>query len=502
MSDFTHPAFAAFRAAYTELGDLRGAIALLQWDEQTYLPSRGAEARGRQIAALAAILHAKQTSPEFDRLLEPLLADPDALSPDEQAAVREFTFDRDRARKLPPALVREMALEGSRGFNTWQTARRENNFSAFAPCLKRLLDLSRQKADCFGWDESPWDALVQDFERGMTATRVEAAFRPLREATVALLDRIRGAARPDVAFLQQTWDVARQRELGMRVAADLGFDFEAGRQDVSSHPFTTDIARGDTRFTTRFTETSLLDALGSTIHETGHALYEQGFLATDDGTPLSGAPSYGVHESQSRFWEIYVGQSLPFWKHYTPIVRQYFPGRIAGADADRFYRAVNKVEPGLIRVESDEVTYNLHIVIRFELERLLLEGRLAVEDLPAEWNRRYREYLGVDVPSDALGCLQDVHWSGGAFGYFPSYTFGNMYAAMLVEKMERDLPALWDAVGRGDFALPLGWLRAHIHEPGRRYLPLDLIERAAGAPFGADPLIRHLSRKYTALYNL
>ncbi len=496
----TDPSLNALRDEYREFCDLRGALSLLQWDEQTYMPPRGCDARARQIAALTSILHERLISPRYDELLEKAHARESELSDDERAFLRELEFDRDRERKLPAELVRELALEQSRAFASWQVAKRDRDFPKFAPHLTRLLELSRQKADCYGWEGTPWNALVPDFERGMTADRITRIFMPLREATVALLDQIRGAKPIDAGFLDQPWDVARQRELGLRIAADLGFDFESGRQDVSTHPFTSGIAHGDCRFTTRFAERGLMDALGSTTHETGHALYDQGCRVEDDGTPLAGAPSYGVHESQSRFWEVYVGKSRAFWAHYLPIARQSFPGQLSEIGVERLYRAINRVVPGLIRIEADEVTYNLHIIIRFEIELLLLEGKLPIADLPAEWNRRYREYLGVQVPNDGQGCLQDVHWSLASFSYFPSYTFGNMYAAMLVEKMEHDIPGLWEAVEGGEFSVPLGWLRTHIHRVGRRMLPLELIEHVCGIPVSADALIRHLNEKYGEIY--
>ncbi len=494
--------FDRLRAACAEIADLGGACALLRWDEQTYLPPGGGESRGRQVAALTSILHEKVVSPRFDELLEAVRAGESDLTSDERAFVRELDFAREREKKLPTSLVTELALEESRSFEAWQSAKRTRSFEVFAPHLRRLLDLSRQKADCYGWEVSPWNALVEDYERGMTTAIVAEVFSPLRRATQELLDRIRSHPEPDTRFLEQTWPVETQRELGLRMARDLGFDFERGRQDVSAHPFSSTIGPGDVRITTRFTETDLLSALGSTVHEVGHALYEQGFRESDMRTPLAEAPSYGLHESQSRFWEILIGQSLPFWCHYVPILKKYFPGRLSDVAPEQFYAAVNRVKPGLIRTEADEVCYNLHIAIRFELEILLVEGDLPVEELPGEWNRRYEEYLGVKVPDDARGCLQDVHWAVGSFGYFPSYTFGNLYGAMFLEKMESDVAGLWEAVGRGDFSVPLGWLRQNIHQEGRRLLPLALVEKVSGRGFSAQPLIDHLNRKYGELYGL
>lgn len=494
--------FTPFREAYGELADLNATLQVLSWDQQTCMPPKGAEVRARQMATLEGILHEKVIDPRWDDLLAEARARADELTADERAFVREFRLERERRVKLPTALVKELALAQAEGFEAWHSARRKSEFSLFAPCLERLLSLTRQKADCFGWTETPWNALVEDFERGMTAARLREIFAPLETALPALVERIRSAPQVPIRFLAQKWNTARQREFNERVARDLGYDFEAGRLDIAPHPFTTDFGIRDVRITTRYNENSCLDSLSGTIHETGHALFEQGFRGEDERTLLAASPSYGVHESQSRFWEIFIGQSRPFWEHYLPILRQYFPGQLTDVDAETMYRAINRVEPSLIRVDADEVTYNLHILIRFNIELDLLDGRLTVRDLPAEWNRRYRALLGVDVPDDARGCLQDVHWAYGSFSYFPSYTLGNMYAAMLAEAMERDRPMLREDVAAGRFAGILEWLREKIHRVGRRMEAIPLIEQATGECVGSEALLRHLTRKYADIYRL
>ncbi len=495
------PVSAPLKEACGEIADLAHAASVLAWDQQTYMPPRGAESRGRQMATLSSLIHERITSARLGDLMARAESDGD-LSEDGRAFLRELDFIRTRLIKLPGSLVREMALETSAAFEAWVRARKQKDFAAFAPHLSRLLELSRQKAECLGYKDTPWDALVPDFEPGMTAATLRPILEPLREATVALLGRIRAVPEPDTQFLSGTWPADRQREFGLRVARDIGFDFEGGRQDIAAHPFCTSFGRGDVRITTRYDESNPVEALLATIHECGHALYDQGFRTEDDRTPLAGAPSHGIHESQSRFWEIVIAHSTPFWRHFLPVMKEYFPGQLDGVEVGDFVRAINRVRPSLIRVGADEVTYNLHIAVRFDLEVRLLAGELAVEDIPAEWNRQYKELLGVDVPDDAAGCLQDVHWSHAAFGYFPSYTLGNIYGAMIAEKMEEDLPGMWDDVEQGRFTAPLEWLREHVHREGKRLRPVPLVRKVTGRDPSADALLRHFERKYGELLGI
>lgn len=493
--------YADLMTAYGEVHDLRMAGAVLEWDQQTQMPPNGASARGRQLATISGLAHEKFTSPAFRDLLAEVRGRED-LSRDQRLAVGELDFHLQRAIKLPGSLVREMALTESRAFQAWMEARQAKDYSLFAPSLGRILELVRRKADCFGWEETPWNALVPDFERGMDAAAIRDLFEPMKKSTLSLLDRIRGAEQVGTGFLDRTWDPAIQGEFGRRVLRDLGYDFNAGRIDTAAHPFCTNFSIGDVRITTRYTMANPMESLMGLIHEAGHALYEQGFDPGDEGTPLAGAPSLGLHESQSRFWEVRIGRSLPFWEHYLPLMKQYFPGALTGVDPAMMYRALNKVEPGFIRVDADEVTYNLHIIIRFELELMLLDGRLSVADLPEAWNGMYRDLLGLDVPHDGVGCLQDIHWSGGAFGYFPSYTIGNIFNAMFIGRMEADMPSFWEDVRAGRFAPLLEWLRREIHRNGSRDLAAPLIERITGQPLSVEPLAAHLNEKYAEIYNL
>lgn len=494
-------AFDLVRQKYAEIADLSHAAALLSWDQQTYMPPRGATDRGHQLATLSGIIHERLTAPELGDLIEKASGAPDVAS-DQRAFLRELSFSRERSMKLPAALVKELTLEASKSFEVWTRARKARNFALFQPSLARMIDLTRQAAECWGYKDTPWDALVPDYERGLTAARVEKIFKPLRDATVKLLGRITTRPQVETRFLEQKWSIDAQREFGMRVARDIGYDMTAGRQDIAAHPFCTNFSIGDVRITTRFSETSLVDGLFGIIHECGHALYEQGFNPEDARTPLAQAPGLGIHESQSRFWEVRIAQSEPFWRHYLPIMQQYFPGQLDDVTPGQFYRAVNIIEPDFIRVEADEITYNLHIIIRFELEVRIFRGELSAVDIPAAWNELYKKYLGLDVPDDAKGCLQDVHWAYGSFGYFPTYTLGNIYCAMLVEKMQRDLPRLWSDVGGGRFGTVLGWLRANIHRHGRRYDAPELVERVTGKAITCEPLIKHFEAKYGEIYGL
>ncbi len=398
--------------------------------------------------------------------------------------------------------MREEALEESKSFESWTRARRDKNFKAFAPNLRKMIEINKQKAECFGYEGTPWNALSPPYERGLDADKITELFAPLKEATVALIDKIRGAKQVETGFLGQKWDMSQQREFGLRVARDVGYDMNAGRLDVAAHPFCCQVGANDVRITTRYSESMLFDSLLSIVHEAGHAMYEQGYPDEFIRTPLYDAPSLGVHESQSRFWEVRIAHSRPFWSHYYPILQQHFPGCFDGVDLDTFYKAANRVEPSFIRVESDEVCYNLHIIIRFEIEVAIFAGELDVEDIPAAWNERYKKYLGLDVPHDSLGCLQDVHWAHGAFGYFPTYTVGNIYCAMLVEKMEKDIAAMWDQVSNGRFEEILEWLRKNIHSKGTLLEPRDLIEQATGSPVSTEPIINYLNAKYQDIYNV
>lgn len=485
-----------------EVIDIHGAIALLQWDQEVYMPPKAGPARGRQLATLSALAHRLHTAPEVGALLEQLQAD-SALTGDDQALVAEASYDHARALQLPEAFVEQFAAEQSKAYEAWVRARKDSDFKLFQPHLQTLIDLLRQKADYHGYEGSPYNALLEDYERGMTAAQLKAIFDDLAPRQAALVQRIVSAqSQPDLGWLKQHWPVEAQWDFTLRVLRDMGYDFDAGRQDKSVHPFTTNFDLYDVRVTTRLDAAELFSALTGSIHEGGHALYEQGFLEKDQRTVLAAAPSLGMHESQSRLWENMIGRSLPFWRCYTPALQAAYPGQLDGITPERIWQAINHVSPSLIRVEADECTYNLHVILRFELELALFEGTLAVADLPEAWNAKVKQYLGLDVPDDAHGCLQDIHWSHGSFGYFPTYALGNLYAAQLMEQIETDLPMLWTQVAEGDFAELLAWLRKHVHAIGRRKSAVQIVTGATGAAPSSEPFLRYLDRKYSALYGL
>lgn len=487
---------------YGEVVDLNSAIALLHWDQEVYMPPKGAAARGRQLATLSALAHRSFTDAEVGKLLKALEAD-QGLSGDARLTVSETRHDYDLATKLPESFVSAMAEEQSKAYQAWTTARAASDFKQFQPNLEKLVELLRRKADYLGYEQSPYDALLDEYERGLTSKFLTDLFGGLATRQSALLQRIAQAGpQPTPAWLKQTWSEDAQWQITMRVLKDMGFDFEAGRQDKSVHPFTTNFDLQDVRVTTRLSEEEPFSALTGSIHEGGHALYEQGFLESDRRTILGQAISLGIHESQSRLWENMIGRSQPFWTHYTPLLRKYHGDKMKDVSAEDVYRAINVVEPSFIRVEADECSYNLHIILRFEIELALIEGRLAVKDVPEAWNARFKELLGLSVPSDAQGCLQDIHWSHGSMGYFPTYALGNLYAAQLLERMEADIPELWAQVSAGNFAALLEWLRVKVHRVGRRRTATQLIEYITGLPPTPDAFLRYLEKKYHALYGV
>ena len=502
-------------AAYDELialtkdRSLLGSTAgLLSWDQETQMPPGGVEHRSRQMAQLAGLVHERSVSPRMGELIAECEADSSLTSDpasDSAANLRELRKGYDRSTKLPTELVTEIASTRSIAHHHWAEARAEADFSKFEPWLAKNIELSRKMAECYGWadGEEPWDALAEGYESGMRAAGVEQVFTPLRDRLQALISDLQsGPKRPDGEFAKVVLPIDQQATFVRMAAETMGFDFTRGRLDISAHPFCGGTCPNDVRMTTRYREDGFAEALGAVMHEAGHGLYEQGLPMDHNGTPLGRAVSLGIHESQSRMWENFVGRSAAFWHWAHPKVVEHFGGPVANLSEQQMYEAMNQVEPSFIRVEADEATYNMHIMIRFELERLMMNGDLAAADLPHEWNKRYKEYLGVDVPNDTVGCLQDIHWSGASFGYFPTYTLGNLYAAQIFEKVLEDIPTLYDSFAQGDL-LPLkNWLNTNLHAHGSRWLAGELCERATGKPLSADPLLRHLEGKLRPLYGV
>jgi len=485
-----------------EIGHLHSAAAVLGWDQQCYMPPGGAPERGEQLSVLGKLSHEMFVSDETRRLLEGAEAETASLGreSDEALTLRVVRRDFDKSVKIPSALVAEMAKAEVEGHEVWVKARKASDFAMFSPTLSKLLDLSRQVAEHLGYEDRPYDALLDRFEPGMKTADVERVFDDLRPGLVELVRYIQSRPQIDDSVLKRDFPEDAQKEFGESIIKKMGFDFTRGRQDRAVHPFCTSFGKDDVRITTRFDRNWLPCALMGTIHETGHALYEQGFDPKDDNTPLSGAAGLGTHESQSRLWENIVGRSRGFWNVYYPDLQRHFPGVLDDVSVETFYRAINKVDPSLIRVEADEVTYNLHIMLRFELEKSLIDGSLSVKDVPEAWNARMREYLGVAPPNDAEGCLQDVHWSGGMFGYFPTYALGTLLSAQLYEKATEDNPAIVSDLAKGEFGSLLAWLRENVHKPGRRYLPAELVERACGEPPQSRSYLNYLNGKFRELY--
>jgi carboxypeptidase Taq len=499
-------------AAYEELVKrsreralLASCSALLGWDEHTYLPRGGASYRGDQMAFLAGLNHERATDPRVGELIEVLedSEDPNETNSPQTANVREWRRGFDRVTKLPRSLVEELARTTSIAQQEWVEARKANDFARFQPWLEAVVRLKRQEAACLSLGGDAYDALLDEYEPGARGRDLAVLFESLRRDLVPLVGAIAGSTKgPKASTLGGDYPLDRQKIFGETVASAIGFDFERGRLDTTAHPFCSGIGPGDTRITTRFDPKDFSGAFFGILHEVGHGLYEQGLDPDHHGEPIGEAVSLGVHESQSRLWENAVGRSKAFWEHWLPQARRIFREPLHAIGLDAFHAAINRVEPSLIRVEADEVTYNLHILIRFELEQALIVGDLAVADLPEAWTSKYREYLGITPPDDAQGCLQDIHWSAGLIGYFPTYTLGNLYAAQLYAKADADLGGLRPAFARGDFAGLLGWLRDKIHSQGQRYRAADLIRLATGSALDHRPLVRSLQQKYEPLYGI
>lgn len=501
------PAYAELLRLLREASTLQSAVAVVGWDQETQMPAAAAPLRAAQMAALSSIVHERRTSPRVGELLAACEGDP-ALAADPAAAanLREVRRDYSRATRLPPALVHEVAETSSRAMHVWREAREKNDFATFAPWLETIIGLNRQTAEALGWPEGGemYDALLDGFEPGMTTAEVTRTFAALRGGLTPLIRAVaESGVTPDTAWQSARIPIGRQVAFNRSVVERMGFDMSAGRMDVSAHPFCEGIGPGDTRLTTRYAEDQLFSALSATMHETGHALYEQNLPKEERfGQPLAEAASTGIHESQSRMWENFVGRSRPFWEWAVPALQAAFPGSFEALDADAAFRGANVVRPNLIRIESDEATYNLHIMLRFDLERALLSGDLAVRDLPAAWNERVRADLGLAVPDDARGCMQDIHWSMGAFGYFPTYTLGNLYAAQLWATLRDALPSLDDDLRRGDFGGLRTWLKENVHVHGRRYTAPELCERITGRRLSHEPLLAYLRAKLEPIYGI
>ncbi len=499
-------------ARLVEIQHLKSAAALLSWDQETYMPSGGGAARADQLATLERLAHDKLVTSEMRRLLEQWVdpttgqaRDGSGESWDEpsRAMLREVWRDYRRATKLPSEFVARLARESALAQQVWIEARDGSDFKKFLPHLRTLVGLKREEVEHVGYQASPYDALIDTYEPGMTVAQLTPLFATLKARLVPLLRRILDSpARIDDSFLHHKYDATRQTEFGKLVLTAMGYDLHRGRLDLSAHPFTTSFHPTDVRVTTRVFEQDLPSCLFSCIHEGGHGLYDQGLEPKRYGTPLGDSLSLGIHESQSRLWENCVGRSLPFWRCFYPMLQQVFPDQLGGVSLERFHAAINRVHPSLIRVEADELTYNLHIMIRYEIERALIEEGLDAGELPALWNQKMREYLGITPETDATGVLQDVHWSMGAIGYFPTYTLGNLYAAQLYNQARAELADLEDQIAAGQLTVLTKWLNQKIHRWGRTFTVDHLIRRVTGGTLSPEPFLAYVERKYAQLYRL
>jgi carboxypeptidase Taq len=490
--------FVALRERLAEISDLHRALAVLGWDQKVTMPPGGYPARAEAMATLGRIAHERFVDDEIGRLLDRLRPYEESLAydSDEASIVRVTRRDWEKARRVPTELRAEMIRAGALGTQVWIEARANNDFASFLPALERNLELRRRYVECFEWDDSPYTPLLDDYEPFMTTTEVAEVFDTVRPV---LAELVREAPRVDASFLEGSFPVDRQRELAERVLQTVGFEPGSWRLDTTVHPFCTSFSNRDIRLTTRYDERHL-DSLWSTMHEAGHGLYAHGISDGLERTPLATSPSLGLNESQSRTWENLVGRSRAFWTHWYEPLQEAFPEQLGGVPLDAFVAAINRAEPGLIRVEADETTYSLHIILRFELERQLIEGRLAPKDLPEAWNAGMRDLLGVEVPDDTHGVLQDIHWSYGAFGYFPTYALGNVISLQIWAAVREAIPDVEEQMAAGELRELSGWLRDNLYALGRKLTPKETIERLTGtAGIDPGPYLAYLRDKLAAL---
>lgn len=489
----------ALKGRMSDVNALNMAMALMDWDHQCYMPSGGGEARSEHTSILGRMAHEMLTADETGNLLEKAKSETDPDSED-AALVRVVRRQFDLSTKIPTKLVEDKIRLGTLAHEKWVTARKNNDFKAFAPSLEHMFDLCRQEAEALGYQDHIYDALLDQYEEGATAADARGMYDALKGPQVELVKKIRSKPEPDASFLEGDWGEKRQSDFTEMMVQAIGFDFKRGRQDVAPHPFCTNFSIGDVRLTTRF-QRYLGSAIFGSLHEAGHGMYEQGSPMSWDRTPLAGGVSLGIHESQSRTWENLVGRSRAFWVYFLPKLQEVFP-ELKGVSLDTFVKGVNRVKPSLIRVEADECTYNLHTMVRFEVECDALSGVLDVKDIPEAWNQKYEDYLGVRSESDANGCLQDVHWSSGLVGYFPTYSFGNLLSYQFWSVLKDELGDVDAMFERGEFAPVLEWLQQRIYRQGKRYTPKDLVLRVTGKPMGAEDYLKGLEAKYSALYDL
>ena len=495
----TQQLYDTYKTKMQRIADIRAASAVLQWDQETYLPSGGASFRGQQISTLSELAHQLFTEDALGDVLNELKEKTD-LSPEQKRNIERTSDDYTKQKKYTSPFVRALSEQINKTFHSWIEARKQNAFSVYQKDLDALVQLKKEETKILGFKEHPYDALLDEFEKGATVSLLDKTFSNLLPPLKELFQKIIAAPQVDDSFLLQHFPKDQQWNWGMHLIRNLHFDFEKGRQDKSEHPFSTSFSPQDVRITTRIDENDFGNMTWSCIHETGHALYEQGLPVEYYGLPLGEACSYSIHESQSRLWENNVGRSKIFWQHFYPQLEQHFPDQLKAVSLEQFYKGINKVQSSLIRTEADEISYHFHVFIRYELEKRLIEGSLATADMPAFWNEQYKKYLGVIVPDDKKGCLQDVHWSHGSFGYFPTYSLGSFYAAQFFAKAENEISNLKDNVSGGNTQPLLDWLRTTIHSKGRYFTSEELCKDVTGEGLNGKYFMAYVEEKYREIY--
>ena len=485
---------AKLRARAAELSDLHHVMAIMQWDQEVMMPVKATAERAQQFATMSGIIHRKEVDPALGDLLAEAESNPDSLVEVDRALVRKMRRNYEQSTRLPESFVVELSALNSQALPVWSEARRNNDFNSFAPLLQRLIEMSRRQAEYFGYTDEPYDALLDIYEEGLTASQVGRSFQALQKPLTEMLAAVDSDRQ--VEFVPtEPFSAPDQSRFADQLLKMIGFDFERGRQDRSAHPFSTGLGGNDQRVTNRYHPQSI-EFIFSALHEGGHALYEQNVGVELARTPLGCGVSLGIHESQSRLWENIIGRSVPFWQHCYPMLSEAFPAQFGKMSLDDFMQIVNAVRPGLIRVEADELSYNLHVLIRFELERALIAGELQAKELPVAWNERYREYLGVTVPTDSDGVLQDIHWAHGSFGYFPTYTIGNLASAQIWQAYCAFDPEHAATVANGDFSKIRNWFTGQIYQHGSVYPPNELLLRVTGEELQPEYFLRYLKNKF------
>jgi carboxypeptidase Taq len=490
----------SYKTKMQKIADVKYAAAVLEWDQETYMPVKGSEYRGRQIATLTEIAHGFLTDKDLGSVLQELNSVA-GLGAEEKRNAELSLQDFERNKKLTPAFVRKMSEQIHAAYHAWVKAREANDGTIFQEPLQLLIDLKRQQADLLGYENHPYNALMYEYDKGLTVDILDTLFKNLQPSLSTLLDFIQQQPQVDDSFLHQSYNKDMQWKYGMSVLEKIGFDFKSGRQDISIHPFTTNFSNADVRVTTRIDENDFSNMTWSCIHEGGHALYEQGLPGEHYGMPLGEYCSLSIHESQSRIWENNIGRSKAFWQHNFPVLKTFFPEQLKSVTALQFFKGINKVQPSLIRTEADELTYHFHVMIRYEIEKLLIEGIIKAKDIPSYWNELYKKYLGVTVPDDLHGYLQDIHWSHGSFGYFATYSTGSLYAAQLYAAVKNEFTTLEEEIAAGNTDVVLYWLRKNIHSKGRFYTSEELCKQATGAYLDAKYFTDYATKKYHDIYS-